>query len=39
MAHGRVHPASSREQAMYEMVKAWAYDVAVGRDALLGLPP
>ena len=34
-AHGRVHPAPSREKAMYEMVKAWAYDVADGRDALL----
>ena len=35
MAHGRVHPSPSREQAMYEMVTAWAYDVADGRDALL----
>ena len=35
VANGRVHPAPSREQAMYDMVKAWAYDVADGRDALL----
>ena len=34
-AHGRVHPAPSQEKAMYEMVKAWACDVADGRDALL----
>ena len=34
-ADGRVHPAPSREKAMYEMVKAWACDVADGRDALL----
>jgi hypothetical protein len=32
---GRVHPASCRGQAMLEMVRAWAYDVADGKDALL----
>ena len=31
----RVHPAPTREAAMYQMVKAWAYDVAGGSDALL----
>jgi len=31
----RVHPASSREQATYDMVMAWAEDVAGGRDALM----
>lgn len=35
MANGRVHPAPSREVAMYEMVKSWAFDVADDRDALL----
>ena len=33
--HGRVHAAPSKEMAMYEMVRAWSYDVAEGRDALL----
>lgn len=31
----RVHPAPTREAAMYQMVKAWAHDVAGGGDALL----
>jgi conjugative relaxase-like TrwC/TraI family protein len=35
VAHGRLHPSPSREQAMYEMVTAWAHDIAAGRDALL----
>ena len=34
-SQGRVHPARSREQAIYEMVRAWAYDVVEGRDVLL----
>ncbi len=33
--HERVHAAPSREMAMYEMVRAWSYDIAEGRDALL----
>ena len=33
--HGRVHAASSKEMAMYEMVMPWGYDVAAGREALL----
>ena len=33
--NGRVHPAPSRGQAMLDMVRAWAYDVAEGKDALL----
>jgi hypothetical protein len=33
--HGRVHAAPSKERAMSEMVKAWADDVAEGREALL----
>jgi hypothetical protein len=33
--HGRVHPALSPERAMYDMVRAWAYDVADEKDALL----
>ncbi len=33
--HGRVHRAPSKEMAMSEMVKAWANDVADGREALL----
>ncbi len=33
--HGRVHAAPSKEIAMYEMVSAWAGDVAKGREALL----
>ena len=32
---GRVHPASSRGQAMVEMVRAWAFATAEGKDALL----
>ena len=35
VAQGRVHPARNSAQAMLEMVRAWAYDVADGRDALL----
>jgi conjugative relaxase-like TrwC/TraI family protein len=33
--HGRLHAAPSKEMAMHEMVKAWAGDVAQGREALL----
>ncbi len=33
--NGRVHAAPSREMAMSEMVRAWADDVAGGREALL----
>jgi hypothetical protein len=33
--HGRLHAAPSKEMAMNEMVRAWSYDVAEGRDALL----
>jgi conjugative relaxase-like TrwC/TraI family protein len=33
--HGRVHAAPSKETAMSEMVKAWADDVAEGREPLL----
>ena len=33
--HGRVHPALGREAAMFQMVAAWADDVAEGRDALM----
>jgi hypothetical protein len=33
--HGRLHAAPSKEMAMSEMVKAWANDVAEGREALL----
>jgi ATP-dependent exoDNAse (exonuclease V) alpha subunit len=32
---GRLHPAPTKNLAMYEMVKAWAYSVDKGRDALL----
>jgi conjugative relaxase-like TrwC/TraI family protein len=32
---GRLHPAPTKNLAMYEMVKAWAYSVEKGRDALL----
>ena len=32
---GRVYPAPSRGQAMLDMVRAWAYDVVDGKDALL----
>lgn len=35
LAEGRVHPARARELAMSEMVRAWAADVAEGRDALM----
>jgi hypothetical protein len=35
LLQGRVHPAPTRETAMAQMVKAWAYDVAGGGDALL----
>jgi len=33
--HGRVHAAPSKEMATNEMVRAWSYDVADGREALL----
>ena len=33
--NGRVHPAPTRGQALLDMVRAWAYDVAEGKDALL----
>ncbi len=33
--HGRVHASPSKDKAMSEMVKAWADDVAEGREALL----
>ena len=33
--NGRVHPAPTRGQAMLDMVRAWAYDVVEGKDALL----
>jgi conjugative relaxase-like TrwC/TraI family protein len=32
---GRVHPAPSKGQAVLDMVRAWAGDIADGRDALL----
>ena len=35
LLNGRVHPAPTRGQAMLDMVRAWAYDVAEGKDALL----
>ena len=35
LGRGRVHPAPSREQATYDLVMAWAQDVASGRDALM----
>ena len=35
VAEGRVHPARNAAHAMLEMIRAWAYDVAGGRDALL----
>jgi conjugative relaxase-like TrwC/TraI family protein len=35
LAQGRVHPARARELAMSEMARAWAADVAGGRDALM----
>ena len=33
--NNRVHPAPTPGQAMLDMVRAWAYDVAEGKDALL----
>ena len=33
--NGRVHPAPTRGQALLDMVRAWAYDVAEGKDGLL----
>ena len=33
--NGRVHPAPTQGQAMLEMVRAWAYDIIEGKDALL----
>jgi conjugative relaxase-like TrwC/TraI family protein len=33
--HGRVHASPSKDKAMSKMVKAWASDVAGGREALL----
>ena len=33
--NSRVHPARTQGQAMLEMVRAWAYDVVDGKDALL----
>jgi conjugative relaxase-like TrwC/TraI family protein len=33
--NGRVHPARTQGQAMLDMVRSWAYDVAEGKDALL----
>ena len=33
--NGRVHPAPTRGQALLDMVRAWASDVAEGKDALL----
>ena len=33
--NGRVHPAPTVGQALLDMVRAWAYDVADGKDALL----
>ena len=35
VAQRRVHPARNSAHAMLEMIRAWAYDVAGGRDALL----
>jgi hypothetical protein len=35
VSNGRVHPAPTRGQAMLDMVRAWAYDVVDGKDALL----
>ncbi|MGH9107797.1 MAG: MobF family relaxase [Acidimicrobiales bacterium] len=32
---GRLHPAANREMAISEMARAWAADVAEGKDALL----
>jgi hypothetical protein len=32
---GRLHAAPTKNLAMYEMVKSWAYSIADGRDALL----
>ena len=33
--NGRVHPAPTRGQALLDMVRAWAYDIVEGKDALL----
>ena len=33
--NGRVHHAPTQGQALLDMVRAWAYDVADGKDALL----
>ena len=33
--NGRVHAAPTRGQALLDMVRAWAYDVVDGKDALL----
>ncbi len=33
--NGRVHPAPTRGQAMLDMVRAWAYDIVDGKDAIL----
>ena len=33
--NGRVHPAPTQGQALLDMVRAWAYDVVEGKDALL----
>ena len=35
VAQGRVHPARNSAHAMLEMIRAWAYDAAAGRDGLL----
>ncbi len=35
VSNGRVHPAPTQGQALLDMVRAWAYDVADGKDALL----
>ncbi len=33
--HGRIHPATSQARAAHDMVRAWAADVAAGKDSLL----
>ncbi|HLI54673.1 MAG TPA: AAA family ATPase, partial [Acidimicrobiales bacterium] len=33
--HGRIHPAATRARAVYDMVNAWAADVASGKESLL----
>lgn len=35
LRQGRLHPARDRARAMSQMVRAWAYEVAEGKDALL----